>query len=155
MKSWLLILLGIALFPAMLQAEDVDEKQHVRLWYEAFSEKNPALLERILDERWVDIPAPADQPAGPKGGKALLAALTRTFPDLNLAIQDVLQDGDKIVVRAAMTGTQREAFMGLPPSNARLSIQVIDIHEFKDGKIVRTWHSEDWLSGLVQLGFFK
>jgi len=24
----------------------------------------------------------------------------------------------------------------------------IDIHEFKDGKIVRSWHIEDWMSGI-------
>jgi steroid delta-isomerase-like uncharacterized protein len=154
MNRWSMTLAAMALAPLLTHAEQqVEEKQHVRLWYEAFSQKNPVLLEQILDERWVDIPAPAGQPAGPNGAKALLAELSRTFPDLNLAIKDVLQDGDKVIVRAEMTGTQRAAFMGLPPSNARLSIQVIDIHQIEDGKIVRTWHSEDWLSGLMQLGF--
>jgi steroid delta-isomerase-like uncharacterized protein len=154
MKSWVLILGGIALFPMVVQAEDINEKQRVRLWYEAFSQKNPALLERILDERWVDIPAPADQPAGIKGAQMLLAGLTRTFPDLNLAIKDVLQDGDKVIVRAELTGTQREAFMGYASKNGKLTIQVIDIHEFRDGRIVRTWHTEDWMTGLRQLGVF-
>jgi hypothetical protein len=36
-----------------------------------------------------------------------------------------------------------------------LAKSAIDIHEFKDGKIVRTWHSEDWMTGLHQLGFFE
>jgi hypothetical protein len=39
--------------------------------------------------------------------------------------------------------------------NRRMAIQTIDIHEFKDGKIVRTWHSEDWLTALHQLGAFE
>jgi len=29
------------------------------------------------------------------------------------------------------------------------------VHEFKDGKIIRTWHTEDWMSGLRQLGVFE
>ena len=37
----------------------------------------------------------------------------------------------------------------------RLSIQAVDIHEFKDGKILRTWHTEDWMTGLNQLGAFE
>jgi steroid delta-isomerase-like uncharacterized protein len=78
-----------------------------------------------------------------------------TFPDLKLTIEDILQEGDKVVVRARMAGTQKDAFMGFPSKNRKMDIQVVDIHEFKDGKIVRTWHTEDWMSGLRQLGVFE
>ena len=44
--------------------------------------------------------------------------------------------------------------MDFPAKNRKLTIRAIDIHEFKDGKIVRTWHCEDWFSGLRQLGVF-
>jgi SnoaL-like polyketide cyclase. len=53
-----------------------------------------------------------------------------------------------------MAGTQKEALMGFPSKNRKMDIQVVDIHEFKDGKIVRTWHTEDWMTGLRQLGVF-
>ena len=114
-----------------------------------------ARLDRILDPNWVDIPAAPDQPPGPEGVKPLLTRLTTTFPDLKLTIADILQDGDKVVVRAEMVGTQREGFMGFPSKNRRMSIQVVDIHQIKDGKIVRTWHTEDWMTGLHQLGVFE
>ena len=130
-------------------------KKDVILWYEAFTNKDPALLDRILHETWVDIPSPPGTPAGPEGVKPLLAGLTTTFPDLKLTIEDILQEGDKVVVRARMAGTQKEAFMGFPSKNRKMDIQVVDIHEFKDGKIVRTWHTEDWMSGLRQLGVFE
>jgi steroid delta-isomerase-like uncharacterized protein len=130
-------------------------KKDAALWYEAFTNKDPALLDRILDETWVDIPSPPGTPAGPEGVKPLLAALTTTFPDLKLTIEDILQEGDKVVVRARMAGTQKEAFMGFPSKNRKMDIQVVDIHEFRDGKIVRTWHTEDWMSGLRQLGVFE
>ena len=130
-------------------------KKDVILWYEAFTNKDPALLDRILHETWVDIPSPPGTPAGPEGVKPLLAVLTTTFPDLKLTIEDILQEGDKVVVRARMTGTQKEAFMGFPSKNRKMDIQVVDIHEFKDGKIIGTWHTEDWISGLRQLGVFE
>jgi hypothetical protein len=33
-----------------------------------------------------------------------------------------------------------------------MTIQAVDIHEIRDGKIVRTWHTEDWMTGFRQLG---
>jgi len=39
-----------------------------------------------------------------------------------------------------MAGTQKEAFMDFPSKNPKMDIQLVDIHEFKDGKIVRTEH---------------
>jgi steroid delta-isomerase-like uncharacterized protein len=163
MKIYLLVLLCLTACSAVA-AEDKNNdykenmnsyKKDVTLWYEAFTKKDPALVDRILHETWVDIPAAPGTPAGPAGVKPLLTRLTTTFPDLKLTIEDILQDGNKVVVRARMAGTQKEAFMDLPSKNRKMDIQVVDIHEFKDGKIVRTWHTEDWMSGLRQLGVFE
>ena len=131
------------------------EKTNVSLWYDAFSRKEPALLERILSPEWVDIPPAPDQPPGPAGARQILVELTTAFPDLDIRVEDVLQEGNKVVVRSTISGTHRGALMGFPAKNRKLAIQAIDIHEFKDGKVVRTWHTEDWLTGLRQLGVFE
>src|SRR6266480_7723647 len=149
MKIYLFTLLCfVAYLPA--NAEDTDKKENmnnykkdVTLWYEAFTKKDAALLDKILHETWVDIPSPPGTAPGPEGVKPLFARLTTTFPDLKLTIEDILQDGNKVVVRARMAGTQKEAFMDFPSKNRRIDIQVVDIHEFKDGRIIRTWHTED------------
>lgn len=163
MRTYVLITLGLILF-SCLYAQDGytqkkesmnDYKKQATLWYEAFSKNDPAILDRILSKDWVDIPSPPGTPVGPAGVKPLLAMLRTTFPDLNLTVKDILQDGNKVVVRAEMAGTQKEAFMGFPSKNRKMNIQVVDIHEFKDGKIVRTWHTEDWMTGLRQLGVFE
>src|SRR5207249_6536204 len=104
-------------------------KKTVTLWYEAFTKKDPALLEQILHGDWVDIPGAPGTPSGPAGVKPLLAQLTTTFPDLKLTIEDILQDGKKVVVRARMAGTQSEPFLGFPSKNRKMDIQVVDIHE--------------------------
>lgn len=130
-------------------------KKDVTIWYAAFNTKDPRLVDRILSEDWVDIPTAPGQPAGREGMKHLVATLTSTFPDLKVTNEDILREGDKVVVRSEMTGTQRGPFVGLPPKNRTLKIMTIDIHEFRDGKIIRTWHTEDWLSGLRQLGGFE
>src|SRR5207253_1987398 len=112
------------------------------------------LLDRILSESWVDIPPAPDQLPGSAGAKQILHEIVSTFPDFRITIQDIIQDGSKVVVRSEIRATQQGPFLGRPPKNRSMTIQAIDIHEFKDGKIVRTWHSEDWMTGLHQLGFF-
>jgi steroid delta-isomerase-like uncharacterized protein len=149
----LLILLAFT----MCSSEEsmTDYKNQAALWYEAFSSNDPTILDRILSEDWIDIPSPPGTPSGPAGVKPLLAGLRRSFPDLNLTIEDTIQEGNKVVVRATMSGTQKETFMDLPSKNRKMTIQVVDIHEFKDGKTIRTWHTEDWMTGLRQLGVFE
>jgi predicted ester cyclase len=122
MKSCLLTLLCFAAYSTSnAQEKSTYEKEHlnsckkdVTLWYEAFTKKDPALLDRILHDDWVDIPGASGTPPGPGGVKPLLAQLTTTFPDLKLTIGDILQDGNKVVVRAKMAGTQSQPFMGFP-----------------------------------------
>jgi steroid delta-isomerase-like uncharacterized protein len=163
MRSYLLTLLCVILC-SCAQTKDMNtykkedmntNKQDITLFYEAFNKKDPALFDRILNENWIDIPTAPGQPAGRAGVKPLLAQLTTTFPDFKVTIEEILQDGNKVIVRSEITGTQREPFMGFPAKNRTMAIQAVDIHEFKDGKIVRTWHTEDWMTGLRQLGVFE
>ncbi len=154
-RLYLLFFLGVMMIgPDAHAANARADKKNVSLWYEAFSKKDPTLLDRILSTNWVDIPPAPDQPPGPAGATQILVELTTAFPDLDIKIEDVLQEGNKVIVRSMISGTQRGALMGFPAKNRKMSIQAIDIHEFKDGKIVRTWHTEDWMSGLHQLGVF-
>ena len=154
-RLYLLFFLGVMMIgPDAHAANARADKKNVSLWYEAFSKKDPTLLDRILSTNWVDIPPAPDQPPGPAGARQILAELTTAFPDLDIKIEDVLQEGNKVIVRSKISGTQRGPLMGFPAKNRKMSIQAIDIHQFEDGKIVRTWHTEDWMNGLHQLGVF-
>jgi steroid delta-isomerase-like uncharacterized protein len=130
-------------------------KKIVGQWYEAFNHKDPAVLDEILDRTWTDIPSAPDQRAGPAGVKQLLAELATIFPDFTIRMQEVLQDGNKVIVRSEISATQERPFMGFPASGRKMTIQAVDIHEIRDGKIVRTWHTEDWMTGFRQLGLCK
>jgi steroid delta-isomerase-like uncharacterized protein len=81
-----------------------------------------------------------------------MAMLVSAFPDFDIKIEDLIQDGNKVVVRSTITGTQRHAFAGLPATGRSMKIQAVDIHEIESGTIIRTWHTEDWMTGLRELG---
>ena|SRR5438876_3829953 len=162
MKKHFLVILLLAvglLAPAQPQNHKKEtmnnNKKDVAIWYDAFNRKDPALVDKILDANWVDIPSAPNQKPGLQGMKDLLADLTTTFPDFNVRIEEILQDGNKVIVRSELTGTQKGPFLGISPRGRKIHIQAVDIHEFKDGKIIRTWHTEDWMNGLRQLGLFE
>ena len=111
---------------------------------------------KILSENWTESPSePGAKPVGREDVKGMLVRLTGTFPDFRIKIDDIIQEGNKVVVRSTITGTQAKEFRGFPSKNRKMTMQAIDIHEFKDGRIVHTWHSEDWMTGLRQLGVFE
>jgi steroid delta-isomerase-like uncharacterized protein len=154
MKRLIALLTAVLSIGAGAQERTAMEK-NVVLWYDAFHKNDPSLLDRILADEWVDIPPAPGQLPGPQGAKQILTELRTAFPDLTIEIRDVVAQGDKVVVRSEIAGMQRGAFLGRAAKGGKLRIQAIDIHELQNGRIVRTWHSEDWMTGLHQLGILE
>ncbi|MGH8071891.1 MAG: hypothetical protein ACRERE_42975 [Candidatus Entotheonellia bacterium] len=90
MRPSVLIVLGLLLWSPTHAEERNTYKKDVTLWYEAFNTKAPGLIDRILSEHWVDIPAAPGQPTRREGAKHLLVKLTTTFPDLKVTIAEIL-----------------------------------------------------------------
>jgi predicted ester cyclase len=75
----------------------------------------------------------------------------KLIPDLAWDIQEVLVDGDRIIVRSEASGTPAGDFMGVPHSGRSFKVMTIDIHTTQEGKLVTAYHIEDWASALRQL----
>ena len=63
----------------------------------------------------------------------------------------MLQDGNRFVVRSRATGTPVGPMFGVDGQGRGFDILAIDIHTVEDGKIVRSYHVEDWATALRQL----
>ena len=95
------------------------------------------------------------QPAEVRGLAALTALNARLrapFPDLQLTIEDLLAEGDKVVTRVIARGTHRGEFLGLAPTGRPAVATAIVIHRLAGGKIVEEWVQVDTLGMLQQLG---
>ena len=75
----------------------------------------------------------------------------KLIPDLKWDVQAMHQDGNTITVRSRATGTPVGPLFGVDGQGRSFDIMTIDIHEIEDGKIVRTYHIEDWAGALQQL----
>jgi steroid delta-isomerase-like uncharacterized protein len=89
-----------------------------------------------------------------KGGVLEFFRMYRTaFPDLQMAPQDVVASGDKVVARVRATGTHQGEFMGMPPSGRNVDVQLIDIIRFGDDGLAREhWGVVDLMTMMQQLG---
>jgi steroid delta-isomerase-like uncharacterized protein len=91
------------------------------------------------------------QGAGRDGVRDRVSMLVRGFAP-RFTIEDVIAEGDEVVVRWTNTGVHGGEFMGIPPTERTVSIAGIDIHRLQDGKMAEHWDVVDLLSMLVQLG---
>ena len=74
------------------------------------------------------------------------------IPNLKTEIQEILNDGDRYIVRSKATGTPKGDFMGVDTDGSKsFEIMTIDIHKVVDGQIVEVHHLEDWPTAMAQL----
>jgi steroid delta-isomerase-like uncharacterized protein len=77
------------------------------------------------------------------------------FPDIGWRIDDILVDGNRIVVVAQLSGTHAGDFFGVPASGRRVEAQVAELMVVEDGLIVEERRIYDFTGFLVQVGVLK
>jgi len=148
--------MGAALLFSTIPAfANPDEAKAIKQFYEAFGQNKPEMLDNILAPTWEDLPPNDGQAIGRDAFKPYVAGFHKMFPDLKVVNEDIIDAGDKVIVRSTLSGTQASSFAGFPSKGKPFTIMAIDIHQFRDGKVVKTWHVENWLSGLFQMGAFE
>jgi len=73
------------------------------------------------------------------------------FPDLHTALEDVLVDGDRVVVRGTDRGTHLGDFMGFPASGRKVTTTWIEIFRMENGKAAEGWLESDSATLRAQL----
>ena len=68
--------------------------------------------------------------------KQFVQGVYEALPDLHHQIEDLIAEGDRVVLRATDSGTQKGVFMGVPPTGKKVTVTAIGIFRFVDGKIV-------------------
>lgn len=120
---------------------------------EAFNRGDMDAVDRLFTDGYVDHdPSRAGLPPGPEGIRLAWSMMRAAFPDLQVTIEDVISEGDKVAVRGAIHGTHRGELMGIPPTGKRVTISLIDINLIENGKIVERWSQADMLGMMQQLG---
>ena len=134
----------------------VDNKAVAMRWQDMFrsSQENLSKLDEFLAADFVSHSAPPGLDPGIEGVKQMVRIFQIAFPDMGGAVEDVVAEGDKVVVRFSGTGTHQGEFFGIPPTGKPIKSTGINIFRIEDGKIVEHWNNADDLGVMQQLGVF-
>jgi steroid delta-isomerase-like uncharacterized protein len=129
-----------------------DNKALVRRYQEAHNSNNLAALNDIVAPDLISHNKIPGMPAGLEGGKVVHGILTSAFPDLHTDTEDLVAEGDKVVQRFTVSGTDKGGFMGAPATNKSYKVPGISVFRIANGKIAEHWGVFDQMSIMQQLG---
>ena len=112
--------------------------------YSAFSE---VVAPDVVDHD----PAPGQGP-GPEGYAGFFTQLRSAFPDMQVAVEQLVADDENVAFAYTLTGTHQGEFQGVAPTGRRIEARGMQISRFRDGKMVERWGSSDELGILKQCG---
>ena len=125
-----------------------------RLFEEFWHQKKLDVADEVLHDEHVNYTHgnPAGFPKGSEEFKQFALIYLTAFPDLQVTIEDQIAEGDKVVTRWTAHGTNTGSLFGIPATNKSVTITVISIDHFVDGKLVEAWTDFDNLGMFQQLG---
>ena len=89
---------------------------------------------------------------GAQALKQVVMTLLRSFPDFHVTVEDSIAEGDKVVARLSIAGTNQGEYMGRPPTGKPVTYDQIVILRFTNGRIAEMWGVVDALAAMQQLG---
>jgi len=127
-------------------------------------DKNKAVVRRYLDEVWNqarfevadELVSPnyaiGNVGSGPEGSRANVRAFRTAFPDLNITIEDLVAEGDKVVARMRLSGTHHGPFREYAPTGRQATWEEVGIWTVRDGHLQAGWFLADMYGLRQQLG---
>lgn len=120
-----------------------------RLYEDCLNKRNYRLMDEFIAKDYVGIRGES----GPSGFTETTQPIITAFPDIQWKVEDLIGEGDKVVIKWSTQGTHTGTFRGIfPPSNKQIEDRAIVIYQFKEGKIIKAWMQVDRLGFLQQLG---
>ena len=129
-----------------------ENKAVVHRWFEAFNTRDLAAEAAVRSPDFVAHIAGLPGPLDSTGWTQFIASFLTGFPDFRLAVDEVLGEGDRVVVRWTFHGTHSGAFLGIPPTGKAVAMAAIEINRVGGGQVVEHRVVLDQLGLLQQLG---
>jgi predicted ester cyclase len=130
------------------------------------SEENKAIFRRMIDGLWnekkLDVadelftegstsPTAPQLPAGPEGVKQIASTFLAAFPDLQITIDFLVAENDRVFGRLTERATHLGTFFGIAPTGKAVQFTEMGILRIEDGKIAESWYDIDMLGLMGQI----
>ncbi|NJN84965.1 MAG: SnoaL-like domain-containing protein, partial [Caldilineaceae bacterium] len=139
-----IVLMSFPLAPPAHAQDDETETNKatvLRIAEEIYNQQAFDLIDELVDPGYVTHERDGMHEAGIDGYRADLEETFASFPDFQITVQDIIAEGDRVVVRYTASSEV-----------AQLSVEGIYIARLADGKLVEDWDAFDDLGLMIQLG---
>ena len=146
---------AMAELEAMKAQAEIEEqnKELIRNYIKEMDNKNFEIFnEAYAPDAKVYFPSNITTPMSIEQTVPMAKSFSEAFPDFNHSIEELIAEGDKVILRAIDRGTHQGEFNGIPATGKKIEMGIIAIFKFKEGKIVEAWEEADILGLMQQLG---
>jgi steroid delta-isomerase-like uncharacterized protein len=109
-------------------------------------------IERLVHEEFVDHTNPPGWATDRKGLQQLCEYFRSAFPDIKVVFDDVVCEGDTVMLRQTMRGTHLGEFFGIPATGKQVTYRGSHLWRILDGRLVEHQATNDDLGMMQQLG---
>jgi len=120
-----------------------------RFYKEVFAHWNMALVDQVLSPQFTSHDWPEGSSAGPQAFREFYSAIRSAVPDARYEVDDLIAEGDKVVVRWRLLGTHKGDFRGIAPTGRAITLKGIAIYRVEGGKLMERWVVSD-VHGLLE-----
>jgi steroid delta-isomerase-like uncharacterized protein len=118
---------------------------------EVFNEGKLAAIAEVVDRGYI-MHGTEPEVRGQQGMQEFVTTYRTALPDYHCTIEDQVAEGDKVVTRWTVRGTQRGELDGIPPTGKPVTLAGIVIDRIANGRMAETWQQADVLGMMQQLG---
>lgn len=128
-------------------------------WFdEVWNEKREQTIDEMMTDETVHHGlggAEGDAVRGIEDFKNFHRSFLQIFPDIQVTVEDVVADGEKIAARYTARGTHAGDGLGIAPTNQKVEFTGAGICKVKEGKFVEVWNEIDFMKMYSQLGVLR
>ena len=128
-----------------------DNAEVVRQWYDVWGTANDVALEALVQPDLVHHWDQGEDTSNVADLRARVQVFAVAFPDLRTSVDQIIADGDYVVIRWTATGTQTGPFFDLAPTGVAATWTGINLFQFECGLVAESWNESDALGLRAQL----
>ena len=109
----------------------------------------------FIAEEYTEIHDGKKYKMGIKGAIDHVVGVRNTYPDIQLKIDQQFSDGDYVITCYTMSGTHSGEWMGIKPTNKKITVTGVNVNRIKEGKIVEHGGAANLLMPLLDAQAIK
>jgi len=111
-----------------------------RLYQEVLVDWNMTAVDELIAPQFISHDWQKGSPTGPQPFRDFYSgAILPVLPDARYEVDDLIAEGDRVVVRWRLLGTHKGSYHGIAPTGKAVTLKGIAIYRLEAGKVAERW----------------